>query len=168
MAFCRFDGEINTEGYRDTEGKGHCISPLLYQTGWLSVEVSSDNGTTFNRKGAWLSGRTPSSQTSQPHSTKVFFSFCLKVTCHILLAVHTGKLDAKFKATLVNSTKWQYYGTPGVSGSLQMEWRPELVRAERVNLELWGYRETGKSAFQAQVTDLEIERRKFQFLPFSG
>lgn len=57
--------------------------------------------------------------------------------------VHTGKLDAKFKAILVNSTKWQYYGTPAVGGSLEMTWNTSLVRAERVNVELWGYRETG-------------------------
>ncbi|XP_075901129.1 sushi domain-containing protein 2 [Nelusetta ayraudi] len=109
---CRFNQETNTEGYVDTSGSGHCISPLLYQTGWLSVEVSSDNGATFNREGAWLS-------------------------------VHTGKLDAIFKAALVNSTKWQYYGTPGFNGSLEMTWDPLLVNAERVNLELWGYAETG-------------------------
>ncbi len=58
--------------------------------------------------------------------------------------VHTGKLDAKFKATLVNSTKWQYYGTPNVGGTLQMTWNASLVGAERVNIELWGYRETGQ------------------------
>lgn len=58
--------------------------------------------------------------------------------------MHTGKLDSKFKATLVNSTKWQYYGTPNVGGTLEMTWNTSLVRAERVNIELWGYRETGE------------------------
>lgn len=57
--------------------------------------------------------------------------------------MHTGKLDAKFKATLENPTKWQYYGTPGFNGSLEMTWEPVLVNTERVNLELWGYAETG-------------------------
>lgn len=61
-------------------------------------------------------------------------------------AVHTGKLDSKFKAVLVNSTKWQYYGTPQVGGPLQMTWNTSLVRAPRVNIELWGYRETGEDA----------------------
>ncbi|XP_072228345.1 sushi domain-containing protein 2-like [Leuresthes tenuis] len=110
---CRFNNIINTEGYVDENSRGHCISPLLYETGWIPLHISSDNGTTFSRAGAWLS-------------------------------VHTGKLDSKFKATLVNSTKWQYYGTPNVGGTLQMTWNTSLVRAERVNLELWGYRETGK------------------------
>ncbi len=65
------------------------------------------------------------------------------VSLNYVATVHTGKLDSKFKATLVNSTKWQYYGTPNVGGTLQMTWETSLVRAERVNIELWGYRETG-------------------------
>ncbi|XP_054468979.1 sushi domain-containing protein 2-like [Anoplopoma fimbria] len=110
---CRFNDNINTLGYVDENSRGHCISPLLYETGWVPLHISSDNGTTFSRVGAWFS-------------------------------VHTGKLGAQFKATLVNSTKWQYYGTPGVGGSLEMTWNTSLVRAGRVNIELWGYRETGK------------------------
>lgn len=57
--------------------------------------------------------------------------------------VHPGKLDPRFKVTLVNSTQWQYYGTPNVGGTLRMTWNTSLVRAENVNLELWGYREEG-------------------------
>ncbi|XP_029300731.1 LOW QUALITY PROTEIN: sushi domain-containing protein 2-like [Cottoperca gobio] len=110
---CRFNDNIETVGYVDEHSRGHCISPLLYETGWVPLHISSDNGTTFSRVGAWLS-------------------------------VHTGKLDAQFKATLVNSTKWQYYGTPNVGGALEMMWNTSLVRAERVNIELWGYRETGE------------------------
>ncbi|XP_051906586.1 sushi domain-containing protein 2 [Hippocampus zosterae] len=110
---CRFNNDIRTEGYVDDSDRGHCISPLLYQTGWVSVEISSNYGITFNRVGSWL-------------------------------AVHTGKLDSKFKAVLVNSTKWQYYGTPQVGGPLQMTWNTSLVRAPRINIELWGYRETGR------------------------
>ncbi|KAM4634094.1 sushi domain-containing protein 2-like [Polymixia lowei] len=110
---CRFNDDIKTGGYVDENSRGHCISPLLYETGWIPFQMSSDNGTTFSRHGAWLS-------------------------------VHTGKLDSRFKATLVNSTKWQYYGTPKVGGTLQMTWNTSLVRAERVNVELWGYRETGE------------------------
>lgn len=63
-------------------------------------------------------------------------------TC--VATVHTGKLDSKFKAILVNATQWQYYGTPDVRGILEMTWNTSLVRAERVNIELWGYRETGE------------------------
>ncbi|XP_041826289.1 sushi domain-containing protein 2-like isoform X2 [Melanotaenia boesemani] len=110
---CRFNNKTNTVGYVDDNGRGHCISPLLYETGWVPFHISSDNGTTFSRAGAWLS-------------------------------VHTGKLDNQFKADLVNSTKWQYYGTPNVQGTLKMTWNSSLVRADRVNMELWGYRETGK------------------------
>uniref|UniRef100_A0A3Q0SK04 Sushi domain containing 2 n=1 Tax=Amphilophus citrinellus TaxID=61819 RepID=A0A3Q0SK04_AMPCI len=110
---CRFNDNTNTVGYVDVNGAGHCISPLLYETGWIPLQISSDNGTTFTRTGAWLS-------------------------------VHTGKLDSKFKAILDNSTKWQYYGTPNVGGTLKMTWNTSLVRAERVNIELWGYRETGE------------------------
>lgn len=58
--------------------------------------------------------------------------------------VHTGKLSSEFKALLVNSTKWQYYGTPGVGGYLQMTWNTTLVNADKVNIELWGYREMGE------------------------
>ncbi|XP_051269108.1 sushi domain-containing protein 2-like [Dicentrarchus labrax] len=111
---CRFNNNTNTLGYVDENSRGHCISPLLYETGWVPLDISSDNGTTFRRVGSWLS-------------------------------VHTGKLDAQFKATLVNSTKWQYYGTPNVGGTLEMTWNTSLVRAERVNIELWGYRETGEA-----------------------
>ncbi|XP_076614848.1 sushi domain-containing protein 2-like [Chaetodon auriga] len=111
---CRFDDNTDTNGYVDEDGRGHCISPLLYETGWVSVHISSDGGSTFSRVGSWLS-------------------------------VHTGKLDAKFKATLVNSTKWQYYGTPNVGGTLEMTWNTSLVRADRVNIELWGYKETGEA-----------------------
>ncbi|XP_036384721.1 sushi domain-containing protein 2-like, partial [Megalops cyprinoides] len=109
---CRFNGEIKTVGYVDGDGRGHCISPLLYETGWIPFHISTD-GETFSREGAWLS-------------------------------VHPGKLDPHFKATLENSTKWQYYGTPNVGGVLNMTWNTSHVRADRVNVELWGYRETGE------------------------
>ncbi|XP_073334085.1 sushi domain-containing protein 2-like [Pagrus major] len=112
---CMFnkDNKSITEGYVDENSRAHCISPLLYETGWVPFDLSSDDGVTFNRTGAWLS-------------------------------VHSGKLDSKFKATMVNSTKWQYYGTPNVGGTLEMTWNSSMVRADRVNIELWGYRETGK------------------------
>ncbi|KAJ8286007.1 hypothetical protein GJAV_G00033470 [Gymnothorax javanicus] len=110
--FCRFRGEIVVEGYVDGDGRGHCISPLLYETGWIPFDVSTD-GVIYNRHGAWLS-------------------------------VHPGKLNPGLKAMLKNATQWQYYGTPNVSGTLQMEWNSSLVKTDRVNVELWGYRENGK------------------------
>uniref|UniRef100_A0A3Q3WSJ3 Uncharacterized protein n=1 Tax=Mola mola TaxID=94237 RepID=A0A3Q3WSJ3_MOLML len=132
---CRFNNNTDTEGYVDENSRGHCISPLLYETGWVSVQISSDNGTTFGRVGAWLS--------------------------------HTGKLHSKFKATMVNSTKWQYYGTPNVGGTLEMTWNTSLVRGEKVNIELWGYSET----WQAEWTYLyslakdQPNSGSFSFLP---
>ncbi|MBN3298887.1 SUSD2 protein, partial [Amia calva] len=51
---CRFNGDIVTDGYVDIERKGHCISPLLYESGWIPFEVSTDGGQTYNRKGEWL------------------------------------------------------------------------------------------------------------------
>lgn len=140
----RFNDKTDTEGYVDENSRGHCIAPLLYETGWISVQVSSDNGTTFSRVGAWLSGRT-----SSKHLPETQFSisrWCVMnfIWCVCIAAVHTGKLQSKFKATLVNSTQWQYYGTPNVEGFLEMTWNTSLVRGEKVNIELWGYRETGE------------------------
>ncbi|XP_010874344.2 sushi domain-containing protein 2 [Esox lucius] len=106
---CRFRGEIETVGFTDGEGQGYCVSPLLFQSGWVPFEVSTD-GQTYNRSGEFLS-------------------------------VHPSKMDAAFKVTLVNSTQWQYYGTPNATGTLRMTWNPSLVGAETVNIELWGYNE---------------------------
>lgn len=74
--------------------------------------------------------------------------------------MHTGKLDAKFKATLENSTRWQYYGTPGINGSLRMTWDRTQVNAERVNLELWGYMETGENVFSSTLEILKSHYRE--------
>ncbi|XP_067295493.1 sushi domain-containing protein 2 isoform X3 [Pseudorasbora parva] len=110
---CRFSSEILTEGYVDESGVGHCISPLLYESGWIPLEVSTD-GVNFDRAGRWLS-------------------------------VHHSKLGAVYKIILANATQWQYYGTPNVSGELKMIWIPSLINADRVNIELWGYNETGEA-----------------------
>lgn len=58
--------------------------------------------------------------------------------------MHHSKLSAEYKLLLVNGTQWQYYGTPGVGGILLMVWNSSLIKAARVNLELWGYDEFGK------------------------
>lgn len=141
IVLLRFNKETDTQGYVDEDGRGHCISPLLYQTGWVPVQISSDNGTTFNRDGAWLSGR----RGFYLFVFCFFFISSFKIIC--FPTVHTGKLNPTLKATLVNATQWQYYGTPNVGGSLNMTWDTRLVRADKVNLELWGYRETGEHAF---------------------
>ncbi|KAI4889571.1 hypothetical protein NFI96_028903 [Prochilodus magdalenae] len=108
---CRFKSETVTQGHVDVDGVGHCVSPMLFETGWIPFEVSTDGN--YNRAGRWLS-------------------------------VHHSKLSGKFKLVLVNETHWQYYGTPGVGGVLQMTWNASLINAERVNIELWGYEETGE------------------------
>ncbi|KAM4745424.1 sushi domain-containing protein 2 isoform 2-T2 [Anableps anableps] len=53
-ALCRFKGESEQQGIIDEEGHLYCISPLLYETGWISFDVSTD-GTDFDRSGEYLS-----------------------------------------------------------------------------------------------------------------
>ncbi|XP_061586545.1 sushi domain-containing protein 2 [Cololabis saira] len=125
---CRFKGEIVREGFIDEEGHAHCISPLLYETGWTPFEVSTD-GVHFDRSGEYLS-------------------------------VHPSKADPSLEVTLVNATQWQNYGTPNVAGRLAMTWNPTLIKAEKVSIELWAYREVngsaapGTSSPQAQLSYL--------------
>ncbi|XP_078234321.1 sushi domain-containing protein 2 isoform X2 [Pogona vitticeps] len=110
---CRFDGETETSGYVAEDGRVHCISPLLYLTGMVSLEISQDDGQTFPWSGTWLS-------------------------------VHHNKVPPSEKSTLVNETKWQYYGTPGTGGNLTVSWNHQMLQANYVNIEVWGYNETGK------------------------
>lgn len=58
-----------------------------------------------------------------------------------LLSVHPSEADPAFQVTLVNATRWQNYGTPNVAGRLKMTWNGSLIAADKVNVELWGYRE---------------------------
>ncbi|XP_066483592.1 sushi domain-containing protein 2 [Tiliqua scincoides] len=109
---CRFAKTIETTGYVAEDGAVHCISPLLYQIGILSLDISSDGGRTFPRSGAWMS-------------------------------VHHSRVSPSEKSTLVNETKWQYYGTPGTTGNLTLTWSPQTLPATHVNIEVWGYNETG-------------------------
>ncbi|XP_077159428.1 sushi domain-containing protein 2 isoform X2 [Paroedura picta] len=110
---CRFGQEIVTSGYVAADGHAHCISPLLYQTGMVSLEVSSDGGQTFPRSSMWFSD-------------------------------HHSKVASSEKSTLMNETKWQYYGTPGTGGRLTVTWNNQTLQASHVNIELWGYQETGE------------------------
>ncbi|GCC36735.1 hypothetical protein chiPu_0015233 [Chiloscyllium punctatum] len=59
------------------------------------------------------------------------------------VSVHHSKFSSLKKSTLVNATKWQYYGTPNVSGDLTLVWNTSLISATSVNIEVWGYQETG-------------------------
>uniref|UniRef100_A0A8D0H050 Sushi domain containing 2 n=1 Tax=Sphenodon punctatus TaxID=8508 RepID=A0A8D0H050_SPHPU len=110
---CRFKEEIETLGYVTEAGRARCISPLLYETGFVPFKLSTDGGATFPSSGAWLS-------------------------------VHHSKVSASDKSILVNETKWQYYGTPGTGGNLTLMWMNQTLPARDVNIEVWGYQETGK------------------------
>ncbi|XP_069070569.1 uncharacterized protein [Pleurodeles waltl] len=59
------------------------------------------------------------------------------------ISVHTGKVAISEKSQLVNETKWQYYGTPGTSGTLTIDWEAEVIQESHVNIEVWGYEENG-------------------------
>ncbi|XP_032094420.1 sushi domain-containing protein 2 [Thamnophis elegans] len=109
----RFARTTETQGYIGRDGRLHCISPLLYEIGLVSLEVSVDGGKTFPWSASWSS-------------------------------VHHNKVPPSEKSTLVNETKWQYYGTPGTGGPLTITWNPEVLRSSHVHLEVWGYNETGK------------------------
>ncbi|NXY74058.1 SUSD2 protein, partial [Glareola pratincola] len=111
---CRFKPEIQTKGYLAQDGRAHCISPLLYETGFIPFDVSTDGGVTFPYSGTWLS-------------------------------VHHSKVSDGEKCTLVNQTKWQYYGTPNTDGNLTLTWTQQTLAETHVNIEVWGYQETGDS-----------------------
>ena len=64
----------------------------------------------------------------------------------IYMLVHPSKADPTFEVTLLNATQWQNYGTPNMAGELKMKWNHSLMETERVNIELWGYREVSGSA----------------------
>ncbi|KAM4579563.1 sushi domain-containing protein 2 [Fundulus diaphanus] len=121
---CRFKGEPEQHGGFDEEGHPFCISPLLYETGWISFDVSID-GTHFDRSGEYLS-------------------------------VHPSKADPLFEVALVNATLWQNYGTPNMAGRLRMTWNSSLVQSEKINVELWGYREVNRSTAGSSTLQPEI------------
>ncbi|KAM3822634.1 sushi domain-containing protein 2 [Vipera latastei] len=52
---CRFAGAVQTQGYVDQDGQLHCVSPLLYEIGLVSLEISLDAGKTFPWSGTWTS-----------------------------------------------------------------------------------------------------------------
>ncbi|XP_066834877.1 sushi domain-containing protein 2 isoform X3 [Anser cygnoides] len=114
VIMCRFKKKIKTSGYVGKDGKAHCISPLLYETGFIHFEVSTDDGLTFPYSGTWLS-------------------------------VHHSKVPDGEKCTLVNETKWQYYGTHNIDGNLTLTWTHQALTATHINIEVWGYQETGDS-----------------------
>lgn len=77
----RFKQQVTTSGYVDQDGRGHCISPLLYETGFIPFEVSADDGSTFPYSGTWLSGylnlQHPSSSCILPPCMQDYMSFPL-------------------------------------------------------------------------------------------
>ncbi|XP_053555720.1 sushi domain-containing protein 2 [Bombina bombina] len=110
---CRFNYNIDVKGYVDESGYAHCISPLLYETGRIPLEMSVDGGMSFPHTGTWLS-------------------------------VHPGKVLPSEKCNLENETLWQYYGTPHFGGPLTVTWSPETFKEKEINIEVWGYHETGE------------------------
>lgn len=77
--------------------------------------------------------------------------------------VHPNKADPAFEVTLVNATLWQHYGTPNIAGELQMTWNSSLIEAEKVNIELWGYREFNSST-QATINNLRPLQAELSYL----
>ncbi|XP_040859514.1 sushi domain-containing protein 2 [Ochotona curzoniae] len=52
---CRFKDSIDTLGHVDSSGQVHCVSPLLYESGYIPFNISMDGGISFPRSGTWLS-----------------------------------------------------------------------------------------------------------------
>ncbi|CAI5789428.1 domain-containing 2 [Podarcis lilfordi] len=69
------------------------------------------------------------------------------------VSVHHGKVSPSEKSTLVNETKWQYYGTPGTGGNLTVTWNHRTLQASHVNVEVWGYNETGEPYSSSWVAE---------------
>ncbi|KAM4708698.1 sushi domain-containing protein 2 isoform 2-T3 [Discoglossus pictus] len=59
------------------------------------------------------------------------------------LSVHPGKVSESEKCSLNNETQWQYYGTKNTGGLLTVTWDPKTFKEDQVNIEVWGYKETG-------------------------
>ncbi|XP_075691612.1 sushi domain-containing protein 2 isoform X2 [Rhinoderma darwinii] len=108
---CRFNNEIDTQGYVNRSGIAHCISPLVFQTGHIPFTLLF-SGASSSPSGTWLS-------------------------------VHHSKASEDEKSKLVDSKKWQYYGTLGYNGTLTMTWDPITLPIQQVRIEVWGYNETG-------------------------
>ncbi|XP_054031527.1 sushi domain-containing protein 2-like [Dryobates pubescens] len=133
----RFKQAIQTSGYVDKDGKAHCISPLLYETGVIPLEVSADSGLNFPYSGTWLS-------------------------------VHHSKVSDGEKCTLVNQTKWQYYGTHNTDGNLTLTWMQQALAASHINIEVWGYQETGDSYSENWLAEWKYLYTLARDIPNSG
>uniref|UniRef100_A0A3Q2ZGJ4 Sushi domain containing 2 n=1 Tax=Kryptolebias marmoratus TaxID=37003 RepID=A0A3Q2ZGJ4_KRYMA len=66
--FCRFKGEITLKGFIDEEGHVYCTSPLLFETGWIPFDVSTD-GDHFDRSGEYLEA-DPTSEVTLVNATQ--------------------------------------------------------------------------------------------------
>lgn len=59
---------------------------------------------------------------------------------------------------LIDSKKWQYYGTPGYNGTLTMTWDHKTLQTQHVCIEVWGYNETGEvlmSLYHSLLHDIQ-------------
>uniref|UniRef100_A0A3P9H8C7 Sushi domain containing 2 n=1 Tax=Oryzias latipes TaxID=8090 RepID=A0A3P9H8C7_ORYLA len=108
--FCRSE----RSGFLEGKLGAFCVSPLLFETGWIPFDVSTD-GVDFNRSGEFLS-------------------------------VHPSRADPALQVMLVDPERWQNYGVTGETGPLRMTWNRSLIQTEKVNVELWGYREVNRSS----------------------
>lgn len=62
------------------------------------------------------------------------------------MSVHPSRADPALQVTLVDPERWQNYGVTGEAGPLRMTWNRSLIQTEKVNVELWGYREVNRSS----------------------
>lgn len=90
---CRFKGELIRDGFIDAEGHAHCVSPLLYETGWIPFEVSTD-GTSFDRSGEYLSSKWLECEIKGP------------VKCIDSWSVTRNDLKCRFSSIMLFSTRF--------------------------------------------------------------
>ncbi|XP_010602217.1 sushi domain-containing protein 2 isoform X1 [Fukomys damarensis] len=111
---CRFKDSIEVLGHVDSQGRVHCVSPLLYETGRIPFTISMDSGRSFVRAGTWLAA----------HPYKVSQS-------------EKGQLVNETRWQYYGTP-----GT--TTGNLSLTWNSSVLPTQSVAIELWGYQETGK------------------------
>ncbi|XP_033828467.2 sushi domain-containing protein 2 [Periophthalmus magnuspinnatus] len=121
---CRFKGEIATRGIIDSEGQAFCISPLLYEIGWIQVDISID-GSDFDRTGEYLSVHPskadPSSEVVLVNGTKWHNYGSQNISGELEMTWNQSRIGAD----TVNIELWGYEeintGTAGTNETLSYE-----------------------------------------------
>ncbi|KAJ7404334.1 hypothetical protein BTVI_72880 [Pitangus sulphuratus] len=145
MASCsaaKWNVSINSSNVEGKEMAGGGKNAEWTLGGQGQGQLHADRG--FSQTG------TKTTEISHPESSgqnMKFFgmivSFFILFTLTVLRnAVHHSKVSDEEKCTLVNETKWQYYGTPNTYGNLTVTWTPQALAETHVNIEVWGYHET--------------------------